>query len=203
MDFLTPESLPLSLQNGLQFQEILEGQTLFQQGDQTSALYVVQAGRLKLVRYSNEERTITLQTVEPGEILGENSLFSNHYAYSAIAEAKARVIVYPKQLILTALKQYPELAEDFMAMLIKKIQALQIRIELRDIRAAHERVLQYLRYLAQAQSNVIAIDRPLKEIANELGLTPETLSRALTRLQNEGAITRQQNLITLHYSSVA
>ncbi len=50
---------------------------------------------------------------------------------------------------------------------------------------------------------VINLDRPYKEIALELGFTPETLSRALLRLEQEGKIDRQQNKIILHNSSVA
>ncbi|NJL56178.1 winged helix-turn-helix domain-containing protein [bacterium] len=42
-----------------------------------------------------------------------------------------------------------------------------------------------------------ACDRPLKDIAADLGITPETLSRALTKLERDGAITRQQNAIIL------
>ncbi|MDJ0712825.1 MAG: MarR family transcriptional regulator [Prochloraceae cyanobacterium] len=34
-------------------------------------------------------------------------------------------------------------------------------------------------------------DRPLKEIATELGFTPQTLSKALKKLEQEGRITRQ------------
>jgi CRP/FNR family transcriptional regulator, dissimilatory nitrate respiration regulator len=40
------------------------------------------------------------------------------------------------------------------------------------------------------------LDRPLKDIAGDLGLTPEALSRALAHLQKVGEITRNQRKIT-------
>ncbi len=91
-----------------------------------------------------------------------------------------------------------------MRLLIRKNETLMVQLELRDIRAAHTRVLQYLRYMAEPREHkVVQFDRPLKEIANELGLTPATLSRALARLEQEGLISRQQKSVTLHDSSAA
>jgi CRP/FNR family transcriptional regulator, dissimilatory nitrate respiration regulator len=61
-----------------------------------------------------------------------------------------------------------------------------------------------LQYLAMPeQANVVQIDRPWKEIADELGFTPDTLSRALTKLEREGSISRRQQHITLHNISAA
>lgn len=90
-----------------------------------------------------------------------------------------------------------------MAMLVKKIQSLKLRLELRDIRIAHERVLHYLRHLINyPQETTIVLDRPLKDIAEDLGFTPEALSRALIRLETDGAIARDARIITLHNNSV-
>lgn len=97
-----------------------------------------------------------------------------------------------------------DLAEDFMTLLVTKNNDLIISLELRSIKAAHRRVLQYLRYLVGSiDSNVVSFNRPLKDIANDIGLTPATLSRALTRLQREGTSERESNSITLQNSSVA
>ena len=65
------------------------------------------------------------------------------------------------------------MAQDFMAVLVKKIQSLKFSLELRDIRIAHERVLRYLRHLVNfPQETTIVLDRHLKDIASELGFTP-------------------------------
>ncbi|WP_258003802.1 cyclic nucleotide-binding domain-containing protein [Fischerella thermalis] len=67
-----------------------------------------------------------------------DALLSDTYPYAVVAEVASRVIVYPKQSILTALRHNSELAEDFIAMLVQKIHDLNVCLELRDIRAAHE-----------------------------------------------------------------
>lgn len=202
MDLLALNSLPSELREAIAFQELAAGQTLFQQGDVASAVFVVRTGRIRLMRYINEDKLVTFQVARPGESLAEIALFSDTYPCTAIAEVASRAIAYPKQALLSALRNHPDLAEDFMAMLLRKIQELKFRIELRDIRAARERVLRYLRDLAQAQTTV-TLDRPLKDIAADLDFTPETLSRTLTRLEREGVITRRRLQITLHDSSAA
>ena len=85
-------------------------------------------------------------------------------------------------------------------LLIRKIQTLKVRLEWFNSRSAHERLLQYLRFLSENQT-VVNLDRPLKEIAGELGFTPETLSRALARLEQQGAIARHGRSITLQNSA--
>lgn len=203
MNLLNLDSLPIQLRNAIMVQSLKPGQVLYRQGDPAGMFYVVEAGRLKLVRYGEDERTTTLLVARSGEGFAEVALFAEVYPCTAIAEIASQVIAYPKPLLLSALRDYPDLAEDFMTLLVQRIQALQIRLELRDIRASHERVLRYLRYLAQPGRTVIRFDRPLKDIANDLGLTPETLSRALTRLERDGRISRNQQQIILHNSSAA
>ena len=204
MDLLTLDSLPGQLRNAITHRDLARGENLFQQGEETYAFFIVETGRVKLVRYTTEDKVVTFQVAEPGESLAEIALFSDTYSCTAVAEVASRVIVYPKQLLLSALCDNPDLAEDFMAMLVRKIQALKVRLELRDIRAAHERLLRYLRYqVLPGEQNIVNFDRPLKDIAVELGLTPETLSRALSRLEQEGMITRTRLQITLQNSPAA
>jgi CRP/FNR family transcriptional regulator, dissimilatory nitrate respiration regulator len=198
MDLLTPTTLPPDLRGVIVRRELVAEQILFRHGDSASALFVVQTGRLKIVSHTPERRLVTLQVVRPGDSFGESALFLDHYPYTAIAEVPSQVLIYPKQPLLAALRQHLDLAEDIMALLVKQNLALMTQLELRDIRAAHRRVLQYLHYLTHPDTpNLVRFDRPLKNIAIDLGLTPATLSRALTRLEQEGTITREQNIITL------
>ena len=213
MTLLMPDRLPSALYNAIAWRELAPEQILFRQGDSAVALFVVKTGRLKVGRYTAERRFVTIQVFRPGECLGENGLFSNHYPYTAIAEVPSQVVVYPKQPLLSALRENIDLAEDFMMLLVKQNLALITHLELRDIRAAHRRVLQYLYYLTEShqpthasephEPKLIKFDRPLKDVAMSLGLTPATLSRALTRLEREGMIVREQNVIRLQNSSAA
>lgn len=204
MDLTDIRRLPNSLQDKIAIQNIAARETLFIQGDEATNFYVVTSGIIKLVRYLDGGKISTFEIVRPSQSVAEIALFADIYSCTAIAETDSEIIVYPKSELLAVLREYPDLAEDFMAMLVKKIQSLKFRLELRDIRIAHERVLRYLRHLVNfPEETIVVLDRPLKDIAGDLGFTPETLSRALIRLETEGAITRQERIITLYHNSVA
>ncbi|MEL6461302.1 MAG: Crp/Fnr family transcriptional regulator [Cyanobacteria bacterium J06641_2] len=204
MDLTAIDSLPETLRNSITIQNLAAGETLFAQEDEASNIYVVTSGRIKLVRYINGGQVSTFEVVRASGSLAEVALFTEIYPCTAIAEIDSQVIAYPKEELLNVLRAYPDMAQNFMAMLIRKIQSLKFCLELRDIRIAHERVLHYLRHLVNfPQETTIILDRPLKDIASELGFTPETLSRALIRLETDGAIARQERIITLQNNSVA
>lgn len=197
MKFSSPESLPAQLRDQITYRDLAVGERLFRRGDAAINFFVLETGRIRIVRPTIDNKTATLQFVEPDNILGENALFDNAYYCSAIANVTSRVIVYPQSCFISILQYYPELVEDFLAMLIQKIKYFQTNVELREIRAAHQRVLQYLKYAANFERKVVDLDRPLQDIAAQIGFTPATLSRALTKLETEGLITRQFNAIIL------
>ena len=197
MDLSTPESLPSVLRAAITHQNLTAGQVLFHQRDQALATFTVEIGRLRLVRYTSEGDLVVFQVVRAGESFAESALFSDVYCCDAVAEVPSRVIVYPKQLLLTVLRDQPDLAEDFMERLVRKSQSLKVRLELRSIRSARERVLQYLVNAIQPGETTVNFDRPLKNIAGELGLSPEVLYRTLAQLERESIITRADRHITL------
>lgn len=204
MDLLTFDTLPPYLQQVLFTRELAVGQRLFRQGDSTYAVFVVETGRLRLVRSTIEDKVVPLQFITSGQSVGDAALFNPSYSYTAIAEVASTVLVYLKQELMTALRENPDLAEDVIAILLRKIQAFEVNLELKGIKSAQQRILRYLQYLTTPeQVNVVQIDRPWKEIADELGFTPDTLSRALARLEREGSISRLQQQITLHNISAA
>ena len=196
MELSNVDSLPTDLQNSTANYTFAAGQRLFRQGDYASTFYIVTSGQVKLVRYTIEGRMVVLQVVRSGESLGENTFVSDAYTCTAIAEVESTAIAYPQPLLLEALQEYPDLAEEIIEDLSEKIQSLRVNLELLQIRSAHLRLLRYLQYNA-ALSNIVDLDQPLKEVAAELNLAPRTLSRALARLEYEGRIIRRGNSIDL------
>jgi len=89
-----------------------------------------------------------------------------------------------------------------MARLARQIQDLRARMELRNIRSARERVLQYLRLCAGADGRTIAIEGQFQDIAAEVGLTREALYRTLAALEAEGVLARAGTGIVLKKSAV-
>lgn len=116
----------------------------------------------------------------------------------AIADVPSRLAVIDKEDFRQALSNYPDLANLYMNQLTYRFKSIKTLLDLRSIRSARERLLQYLMLQVEPSSRTLVLQRPLKDLAIELGLSAEALSRSLSRLQEEGVITRRQRSITLN-----
>jgi CRP/FNR family transcriptional regulator, dissimilatory nitrate respiration regulator len=191
------DPLPPALEAGSVTRDLAAGEVLFKQGDRAAAIYKVESGRLRLVRRTVDDHVVILHTARRGEFFAEASLFSEAYHCDAIAAAPARVRVYPKASVMATLRTDPALAESFMVRLAHQLQELRARMELRNIRSARERVLQYLRLRAGLRGRSVAIEGQLQDIAAEVGMTREALYRTLAALEAEEFITRTETDILL------
>ena len=116
------------------------------------------SGRLRLIRHTLwMTRLVILHTARRREFFAEASLFAAAYHCNAVAAAPSSVRVYPKKIVQEAMLTNLALAEAFMARLAGQLQELRARMELRNIRSALERVLQYLRLRAGTGGRSIAV----------------------------------------------
>lgn len=189
--------LPAALRASSRVRTLAAGERLFRQGDRVTAIFEVEAGRLRLVRHTVESHEVVLHTARQGELCAEAALFSGAYQCDAVAIAPSRVRAYPKRELLAALRGEQDLAERFMALLARQIHALRARLEERNIRSARERVLHRLVLAAGADGRSVRVEGTLMALAAELGLSHEALYRALAALERAGAIARRGGEIVL------
>ena len=197
---MSANPLPPSLEAGSVVRVLAPSELLFRQGDPAAAIYKVESGRLRLIRRTVDDHLVILHTARRGEFFAEASLFADAYHCDAVAAAPSSVRVYPKQSVKEAMRTDPALAEAFMARLARQLQELRARMELRNIRSARERVLQYLRLHAGVHGRSIAIEGQLQDIAAEIGMTREALYRTLAALETEGHLSRTETEIMLKKS---
>lgn len=197
MTRLTLDSLPLPVQKASKYEFLHPRQILFQQGDRTEWVYFLQYGQIRLVNFVNDQ-VVNNCFIEAGESFAEISPFYETYPYTAIADRKSAVVKIPKPIFLEALQQDFSFCKSFMKQLVYRFDTTQKILTLRSIRSARERVLQYLVMNCEPHELAIKLQRPLKDIASELGLVPEVLSRTLTSLKNDGIIKRDRQYIYLN-----
>lgn len=173
------------------------GQALFRMGDPTMGIYEVVKGQLQLLRVGSGGREVVLYAAGPGDIFAEAALFSPTYHCDAVTKTGAVVRLFPKAKVLSELRQNPQAAQAFMALLAREIMRLRTQLEQRNIRSARERVLHFLALDAGADGRTVRLRRTLKELAAELGLTHEAFYRALADLAADGEIERRKNKIVL------
>jgi CRP-like cAMP-binding protein len=197
MDAFGLGEAPKSLRNRLRCRDLRAGETLFRQGDPAVAVYVIERGRLAMVRHTPEGRRVTLFSANSGESFAEAALFSDIYHCDAVAEVASRVTIVPKVQLRALLSQREEAVERLMARLAHQVQTLRTRLELRSIRNARERVWQALILAAGPGERTVVIDGPLKTMANDVGLTSEAFYRALAALSAARRIRRRGRRIDL------
>jgi CRP/FNR family transcriptional regulator, dissimilatory nitrate respiration regulator len=197
MNLLQFNQLPADLQAVISFKDFPVGQVLFAQYELAEAVFILESGYIRLLNYTEDGQQIIHYSVRAGESFAEVALFNDHYVCTAIAQQPSRVWIIPKQPFLIALKQHPDLAAIFMEQLARRLHESKLLLELRSIRPAQNRVLHYLQLNVQLDGITVNFDSPLQEIADNLGLTPETLSRTLKQLQNEKKISRKNRKVTL------
>jgi len=192
---------PPALESESTIRELAPGDLLFSQGDPATAIFRVESGQLRLIRRTIDDHLVILHTARPGEFFAEAALFADAYHCDAVATAVSRVRIYPKLTVKAALRADPILAETFMARLARQLQQLRARMELRNIRSARDRVLQYLRLRAGTDGRSIAMEGQLQDIAAEIGMSREALYRTLATLEAEGYLTRTESKILLKKTS--
>lgn len=171
-------------------------EALFRQGEPATAVFLIRRGRLRMVRNLASGDRITIHTGRTGELFAEGSLFSEVYQCDAIAAEPTRVCGCGKAEMLAAIRDSPATMFALLAQVTHSLHHARAMRELRNIRAADDRVLQHL-HLSAAKDGAVAFDRPLLEVAEDLGLSHEAYYRSLAALVRAGAITRLGRKIRL------
>jgi len=156
--FPAPAAAPAALRKHLSEHAIAAGAYLFHQGDPATAVFAIAAGIMRLERHTADGHTIVIHRARAGESLAEAALYADGYHCHAVAETPARVIVYPKDVMLTLLQTDAAIADSVTAALARHVQGLRTRLELRNLRPAKTRVLAYLELLADDDGNMTCIE---------------------------------------------
>ena len=187
-------------QKALKRQSLARDEVLFRQGDKVTAIYFIEAGRLRLDRRTFDGRLLCLGTTPAGEFFVEAALFADIFHCDAVATEPSQVCVYPKEAVLNALRTDPTSAMSFLAFMAHQVIEVRQRLELMKVRSAKDRVMLYLDLNAGPDGRTVNLRSQLQDIASELGLTREALYRTLAGLERAGAIKRAGDRIVIKKS---
>lgn len=201
MDFSAPNSLPPELRQEARNRELIPGQVLFNHRDRAEYVFALQKGRIRLERYTCEGDRVIFYIIRTGQSFAESALFSETYRWNAVVEIPSSVVFYPKDIVWQTLNNKPHLALKFLPKLDRQSQSLEKLLLLRSIRSARDRLLQYILFSASSEQTKVVFDRSYKNIADELGLSSETLYRTLADLEKSQIIRRQGREIQILDSS--
>jgi CRP-like cAMP-binding protein len=181
--------------------KLARGEPLFRQGEPATAVFLIVRGRLRMIRHLASGDRMTIHTGRMGELFAEGALFSDVYQCDAVAAEPTQVRACGKAEILAAIGGSPSTMLALLEQITHLLHHARAMLELRNIRSADRRVLQHLR-LSASKEGAVAFDRPLLEVAEDLGLTHEAYYRALAALARAGTINRTGRTIRLVSSGI-
>jgi len=167
------------------------GQSLFSQGDRANAFYIVVNGAMKLFRVSPQGTEKIMRLVRGGQSFAESVLFSDPPRYPVHAQAAedTQLLAIERDAYLQLLRESFDTCRAVMAQMTQRIYAHWNEIEALSLHGAVPRVARYLlEQLASQGGPTVRLPLPKVQIAAQLGLAPETLSRALRKLTDGRAI---------------
>ncbi len=172
------------------------GEALFRQGDPANRVFMIERGRVRMVRHLASGEAVAVHTGRAGELFAEGALFATAYQCDGLAPEAAVVLACAKANVLEAFAASPSLGLELLERVTQQLHATRALVELRDIRSAEMRVLRHLQLRADA-AGAVALEGRLLEAAAELGLTHEAYYRALAALARQGAIQRSRRRVQL------
>ncbi|MHB8094238.1 MAG: Crp/Fnr family transcriptional regulator [Candidatus Aminicenantales bacterium] len=166
------------------------GESLFQAGDRAEGFYRITSGEIRVYKISREGKEIEVVRLKPGDFFGEAIYFaSGNFPAHARAVKDAEVLYFPGRLIAEAIGRDPSVASFFLEILARKCQVLNERVEALGLKTVRQRLARFL-VSGSRDAGESGFDLAISkaELARQLGTIPETLSRILRRLGDEGLI---------------
>lgn len=178
--------------------------TLFWENDPTGTAYLVCTGKVSIERFSEDGKTITITTRQPGEVIGEISIFEDvPRTADARATMESKVAIISGEAFILAIKSDGELALGVIRSLSKK---LHDSIDHRTIQSwkLPRRLASLLVELARDQSEkvegkgwILANSPTQEEMATRIGCTREHLNRAFKQFREEGIVMTEGRTIVI------
>lgn len=162
---------------------------LFHQHSLARSSFIVAEGELMIERSSAAGRRQIVAFICPGNFIGFTH--SDYYEFSVRSLTRATLFELPMQQFLGLAEEIPQLKENVRNISGNILAHTMDQMFALGQKKAHERVCYFLKQLLERQTNTprqISLSMTRQDIADYLGLTIETVSRAFAKLKADGVI---------------
>ncbi len=174
------------------------GQLIFCEGDRADALYVVIEGWVKLYRLTPSGEEAIVGAFTRGESFAEPVFFlGGGYPASAEAASRARLLRIDAARFGAAIERRPELASAILASIVFHTERLSAEIASLKLLSTPRRLADFLARSSRegAERAEIVLPHEKTLLAGRLGMTPESLSRALAALRAVGVSVQRDRIV--------
>jgi CRP/FNR family transcriptional regulator len=192
-----PEGEARQIQDLFSEQEFPADAAIFHEGDPADALYIVNAGLVKLVSLSEKGTESILHILRPGGIFGELIVNEEKRPFSAVTVTDVTVSLLKRTTLLDLLSTRPAFSLNFLRMLSARL--LRVETEFADhLNAwAYHRLARELLHLAgdlgveTPAGTLIPLHLTHEDLSNLIGTARETVTIQLHKFEEMGMIHRE------------
>lgn len=170
------------------------GDTIYQAGERFTCLHVLNSGMVKVVNLSPDGREQVVGLHFRGDWIGFDGIATSHYGCDVVAMDTGEVWSFRYDALVEACTRRPALLTVLHEAMSREIGRDRDSMMSLCTLPADARVADFLRNWAEAlaerglRTDQITLRMTRAEIGNYLGMTLESVSRALSRLARDGVI---------------
>ena len=176
------------------------GSFIIRAGEETDALYIILAGRAKVLIPDDDGNEVILSTIGPNEFFGEMGLLDD-LPRSASVEATepCEMLRITRTAFLGCLRDNFDAAMLIIRNLVKRLREADRKIESLALIDVYGRVARLLMELAKQVDGQWVVERapPKQEIARMIGASREMVSRVVKDLHDKGVIRADKRKIVV------
>lgn len=171
------------------------GEPIYYAGDPAERLYVVAAGKVKLIRHALSGQERVLDLLLPGDFFGTLPVMGEPaYPDTAQAHTTCCVLGISARDFQTILQRYPTVSIALLEIVSERLRAAREMLHQAGAAPVESRVASLLLRLAERAGDerdegwLIQMPLGRQDIADMLGITVETASRTLSQFRKDGLI---------------
>lgn len=202
-DRLTPRQRERVLSHGRR-QSLSRGATLFTQGAPHDAIFLIEAGRVRVYYIAPAGREITLAYWYPGNFVGGPEVFDTGvHMWSASVMMATTVVALPGRALRMLALEMPQLAMGLIENLVFKGKCYSTLAQMLGTRSVTQRLAQLLLHLGDTygvpdeHGTLIAATFSHADLAHMVGATRQWVTINLARLQEQGIVQMRKSRIVL------
>lgn len=165
-----------------------KGEEIYAMGDEVNSLFVIHSGRVKIYRLSDTGKEQVIRVLKAGDFMGELALFS-HSPMGDYGEAlePSSMCVIEGGALKKLMRKYPIIAFKILEELSQRLEKTEQLLEDISLHSVERRLAQTLLDKSRGTDH-IELDMSKRDLASQMGMTGETLSRKLSSFQDLGLI---------------
>ena len=166
-----------------------KGEMLFHEGDKAEGFYVLQTGAISVFKIKPDGREQIICVFRPPESFAEVTLATvEAYPANAVALENSNVILVQRAGFRDLIRRNPELSLHMLASMSLHLKHLVQTLQDYKGRQIEARLADWLLRNAPQGATVFELPVTKKNLAGQLGVTSETLSRTFARFRDESLI---------------